>query len=124
MNILHNTRASENSHIVIWLVKDLCWVQDWRLAGVCLAPPAVLMAIWIAWRRRHDRGEFLHAAAVVSWIIANSTWMVGEFYIADSTRPVAVAFFAIGLGIMAWYYGWLLPTGRIALPAREAGEPD
>jgi len=31
------------------------------------------------------------------WIIANSIWMVGEFYFKDGLKILAFAFFIVGL---------------------------
>lgn len=58
-------RAGENFHIVLWLAKDVAWLQDWKVLGISMFLPTFLMAIWIAWRLRSDRGELLHALAVV-----------------------------------------------------------
>lgn len=104
-----NLRTSENFHIVLWLLKDLCWVMDLHLAGVIMVVPTVAMAVYITWQCRHDIGELLHSASVVLWILANSTWMLGEFFMNDGTRPVAAAFFILGLLTVSWYYVVLLP---------------
>jgi hypothetical protein len=107
--MLRSLRAQENLHIVLWLLKDLCWVMDLKTAGMIMIMPTVGMAIWIAWRCRTDLGELLHALAVVLWILANGTWMIGEFFFADGTRPLATAFFVAGLITVSWYYGVMLP---------------
>ena len=99
-----NLRASENYHIVLWLVKDLCWVMDMRVLGALMVPPTVLMAMWIAWRSREDAAEMLPTLAVVFWILANATWMLGEFFANDGTRPAAVVLFGLGICCIAWYY--------------------
>lgn len=102
--MLFKVRHGENLHIVLWLLKDLCWVMDLRWAGLALVVPTVAVALWIAWGLRHDRSEFVHALAVVLWISANSTWMLGEFFFADGSRPAAVALFGAGLVLLAWHY--------------------
>ncbi len=102
-------RASENFHIVLWLLKDLCWVMDLHLAGVIMVVPTVGMAGYIAWQCRADLGELLHSISVVFWILANSTWMIGEFFFDDGTRPLVAAFFVAGLLTVSWYYGVMLP---------------
>jgi hypothetical protein len=112
MNRIPTLRATENFHIVLWLFKDLCWVQDLRLLGTLLIVPTVLMAMWIAWRSRDEIGELLHSLAVVFWILANSTWMLGAFFANDSTRPLATVFFVCGLACVAWYYVIVLPRRR------------
>ncbi|MEZ4756560.1 MAG: hypothetical protein R2817_07030 [Flavobacteriales bacterium] len=108
-------RNGENLHILLWLLKDLCWVMDLRVAGLLLVAPTIGVAFWICWRWRLVRSEFVHALAVVLWILANSTWMIGEFYLEDRTRPVAILFFMLGLLVLAGHY---IATWRVAAARR------
>lgn len=112
--MLRSLRAGENLHVVLWLIKDLCWVMDLRIAGMVMIFPTLAMAIWIAWRSRKDLGELLHCVAVVFWITANGTWMTGEFFFADGTRPLAIVFFVLGLLTVSVHYLILLPRERAA----------
>ena len=112
MSILRSIRASENFHIVLWLLKDLCWISGWKVAGMVMITPTVLMAIWIAWRGRGHIGELLHSLAVVLWIMANGVWMTGEFFFEDTIRHLALPFFIAGLLCVAWYYLVLMPRGK------------
>ena len=41
--------------------------------------------------------------------MANSTWMIGEFFYDDGTRPIAIIFFVAGILTALWYYLVLLP---------------
>jgi hypothetical protein len=107
-------RTSENFHIVLWLFKDLCWVMEYKIAGLVMILPTVVMAVYIAWGYRHDLGEALHAVAVVFWILANSTWMIGEFFLDDGTRGTATVFFVLGILCVGWFYLVLLPRRRRA----------
>ncbi len=107
-----SVRSNENFHIVLWLLKDLCWVMDLRIAGLVMIVPTIGMAVYIAWRLRHDTGELLHALAVVCWILANSIWMIGEFFLDDGTRPATAVLFATGLLLVLWYYLVVAPGGR------------
>lgn len=107
--MLRSLRASENFHILLWLLKDLCWVMDLRMLGMVMIVPTVAMAVWIAWRSRSDLGELLHSLAVVLWITANGIWMTGEFFYDDGTRPVVVGFFVAGLLTIMPYYLFVLP---------------
>jgi hypothetical protein len=120
MALFRSLRTGENLHIVFWLLKDVCWVQDLDMAGTVMLAPTLGMAIWIAWRNRADLYELLHSAAVVFWIAANGTWMLGEFYCDDCTRPAAFVFFVLGLICVARWYLWpSRPKGEGA-PGREA----
>ncbi len=102
--MVRSLRASENFHIVLWLLKDLCWVMDLKLAGMIMVVPTVAMAVYIAWRSRGVLGELLHSVAVVFWILANGTWMIGEFFLEDGTRPLVATFFIAGLLTVSWFY--------------------
>ncbi|CAN5678788.1 hypothetical protein BH11BAC1_BH11BAC1_11570 [soil metagenome] len=97
-------RATENLHILLWLIKDTCWVQDYRLVGVSMIIPTISVAVLLTVRTRKVREEFIHNLAVVFWLCANSIWMIGEFYYNDSTRPFSVVFFALGLVTLAVHY--------------------
>lgn len=97
-------RRFENLHIALWLVKDACWIQDWKWAGTLMIAPTLGMAFYITYLSRTDRKELAHNLAVCCWICANAIWMIGEFYLKDSTRPQASVFFALGIFSLLWYY--------------------
>lgn len=42
-----NIRKFENVHILLWLLKDLCWVMDYKTAGVVMIVPTVGIAVCI-----------------------------------------------------------------------------
>jgi hypothetical protein len=109
MHMPTSIRANENFHIVLWLLKDLCWVMDLKVAGLVMIVPTIAMAVYIAWRLRHEAGEFVHSLAVVCWIVANSIWMIGEFFYDDGTRPLTTVFFAAGLLLVLCYYAVIRP---------------
>jgi hypothetical protein len=97
-------RSTENLHILLWLIKDTCWVQDYRVLGVCMIAPTIAVAVFLTVRTRKIREEFIHNLAVVLWLCANSVWMIGEFFYEDTTRPYALIFFALGLLTLAVHY--------------------
>ena len=108
-------RQLENLHIALWLLKDLSWCSDWRFLGLLAAIPTVLMSVRLCWLGRHSFAELAHTAAVTLWICANITWMIGEFYYDDMTRPLAKVFFFAGAAILGVYYlGALLRPKRMA----------
>ena len=47
--MLRSLRAGENFHILLWLLKDLCWIMDFKVLGMIMVVPTVAMAVWIAW---------------------------------------------------------------------------
>lgn len=102
--MIDRLRKFENVHIVLWLIKDTCWIQDFKLAGMVMVVPTVGMALYITWLSRTDARELAHNLAVCCWILANSIWMTGEFFFNDTTRPLATVFFVFGLAIIAAFY--------------------
>lgn len=112
MIALPSIRVNENLHIVLWLLKDLAWLMEYRIAGLAMVPPTILMAFFIAWQCRKDRREFIHALAVILWIFANSTWMIGDFFFDEQGHALAQAFFLSGLLLLAGYYGVVWATRR------------
>lgn len=109
-------RKFENWHILLWLLKDLCWVADYKVAGTEMIVPTVIVAVWITWISRPNRSELIHNIAVVCWISANSVWMLGEFFWNDGTRLYAQWFFMLGLGILISFYLLELLRGKFNKP--------
>ena len=103
-----NIRKFENFHIILWLIKDLCWVTLSETMAIIMIFPTVAFAIYITWIARANRAELFHNLAVCFWIGANSVWMIGEFYYEDGLRSQATVFFILGLSSIAWYYYRLL----------------
>lgn len=101
---IQKIRQQENLHILLWLIKDTCWVTGFKIGGIILILPTLIVAIAITWRCRHLRAELFHNTAVCFWISANITWMIGEFYFDDTTRPAAIVFFVLGLITIAYYH--------------------
>lgn len=107
-------RRIENMHILLWLIKDACWAMNYKTLGIIMVIPTLLVAFFITWQTRHILSEFLHNLAVVFWIIANCTWMIGEFYGWDANlwgeyglRQMSLIPFGIGLLILMYYYLFL-----------------
>lgn len=98
-------RKFENYHIVLWLVKDLCWAMEFKTVGVIMIAPTIALAIYIAYRSFENKFEFMHNLAVCFWITANATWMTGEFFdFADPARSVAAVCFVIGIILILFAY--------------------
>lgn len=98
-------RKIENLHILLWLLKDICWAADLKWMGTFMILPTISVAIWLTWKLRKSYSELMHNLAVILWIMANATWMIGEFFFDDGTRPMALVFFALGLMLLFVFYG-------------------
>ena len=97
-------RAIENFHIVLWLIKDLCWCMLWKHVAIFMIIPTFIFAIFITYNGRKSRSDLFHNLAVMLWIVANSVWMIGEFYFHEGLNTVAFIFFILGLLLVAYYY--------------------
>lgn len=115
-------RKLENLHILFWLVKDLCWCLLFKPLGMVMIAPTLLVAVWITWKNRHNVAELAHNLAISIWIMANSMWMVAEFYSVDEkVKPYCIIPFSIGILILLYYYLIYAPLQRRKENA-EAGQ--
>ena len=105
-------RKMENMHIVFWLLKDISWCMIWKVLGIAMIFPTLIISIIIAWRTRKLKSELAHNLAITFWISANSLWMISEFFGFDEMRlgpyfegkHLALIPFIIGVAILAYYY--------------------
>ena len=97
-------RALENFHIVLWLIKDMCWCMLWKPFALIMITPTFIFALFITYNSRNNRAELFNNIAVLMWILANSTWMIGEFYFQDGLKNIAFVFFLSGLVLIFYYY--------------------
>jgi len=118
--VFKNIREYENLHIALWLVKDTCWCisdefQFMKIPGVLMIIPTLFVALHITWRSRKELSDLFHNTAVCLWISANATWMIGEFFYNDTTRPIAMFFFIAGLVVVGIYYAVHFPKKQAAI---------
>ncbi len=107
----------ENLHVVFWLIKDFAWISGFKILGVSLAIPTIILAVHLMLITRNNRGNFFHNLAILFWIMANSIWMFGEFYFDDQKRQWAIPFFLIGIIVIAYFY---ITEGLTALKSKKA----
>lgn len=113
-------RRMENLHIVFWLFKDISWCMIWKPLGIAMIFPTMIIAVVISIRTRQYMSELCHNLAVVLWIVANSYWMISEFFMFDSNvlfgsytfKHLALIPFLSGIFILAFYYLWWKPGHR------------
>ncbi len=95
----------EYAHVFLWLVKDLCWAQGWKMAGSLMVAPTILVAFFITWLQRNHRMTLIHNLAISLWISSNSLWMLAEFFEMESSlKPVSTIGFVLGLLILVFAY--------------------
>jgi len=78
--------------------------MNFRILGIFIIFPAIGFAIFIAYKSRKNFLEFSYNLAVVFWIMANSYWMVLEFFGHEEYKIFAIIPFLIGLAIIGNYY--------------------
>jgi hypothetical protein len=117
--MIKSIRKFENLHIACWLIKDTFWVLDLRVFGIIMIFPTIFLAFFITFKFRKIVSEFYHNLAVCFWIMANTTWMIGEFYFDDSLRPLATLFFIAGLLVLMIYYGFIYRKLSVFQESRE-----
>jgi len=117
--MLKSIRKFENLHIACWLLKDTCWVLDLQIFGLIMIFPTLFLAFFITFKFRKIISELYHNLAVCFWIMANTIWMIGEFFYDDSLRSFAMIFFIIGLIILMIYYGFIYNKSANFQDSRE-----
>lgn len=112
--LLAKYRRTENLHIVFWLFKDLAWCLVFKPLGIAMIFPTLIIAIIITYRSKKIISEWYHNLAVTIWIIANSYWMISEFFHFDEKPLLGLTYkhlaaipFTIGILILAYYYIFL-----------------
>lgn len=89
----------------------------WKPLGILMIFPTFIISLIIAWRTRHIMSELCHNLAICVWIMANSYWMISEFFHFDadplwagySYKHLAVIPFLTGIATLAFYYVWWAP---------------
>lgn len=121
-SLFQNIREYENLHIALWLLKDTCWVMTFKVGGMMMIVPTLIVAIHLTWKSRKNISDLFHNVAVCLWISANATWMTGEFFYYDGLRHYATFLFITGILIVAFYYLVLFPkrAGQDAFAAQDS----
>ena len=118
-------RKMENLHIVFWIFKDISWCMGTQFAffkylGVAMIIPTLIIAFIIMLRTKNIVSEFCHNLAIAVWIMANSYWMISEFFQFDAKviydqitcKHLAMIPFSIGVIVLMYYYLWYKPTHK------------
>jgi len=114
---MNEINKKENLHVVFWLIKDFAWISGYKILGVGLALPTILLAAYLTVITKNTRSNFYHNLAILFWISGNSIWMIGEFYFEDQKRIWALPFFFAGLVIISYYY---ISEGYLAYQKKKA----
>jgi hypothetical protein len=102
---MRKIRHYENLHIPLWLLKDTCWMLQWKTLGVSMIIPTITVAIIISiktWKEKDD--EFWINLAICFWIAANSYWMICEFTKHEEIKDYAGFPFVVGMISVLYFY--------------------
>lgn len=98
-------RKIENLHILFWLIKDLCWLMEYRVIGMFMIIPTLFISIYFTFKNYKIPAELFHNLAIAIWIMTNSAWMISEFYAFDEmVKPYLWIPFSLGFVLLAYYY--------------------
>jgi hypothetical protein len=108
---MYSLRKAENFHLLLWLIKDLCWVSGWQVMGLIIAIPTIGMAVYIALTTRKSASFFYFNLAILAWILANTCWMLADFFVGESQAvlyanilTVVKVLFFVGLTFIVFYH--------------------
>ena len=112
MLIPQNIRKLENLHIVFWLFKDMSWCMGWKYLGMTMILPTLGVSLYTTFKTKHLPAEWYHNLAILCWILANSYWMISEFYGFDEKqiafgiqgKHFSIIPFGLGVVILSFYY--------------------
>jgi hypothetical protein len=103
MDIFERIKHYEYIHIVLWLIKDSCWMLGLKMLGTFMIIPTVGLAIIIVFHTRKTNDIFINLA-ILCWITANSFWMLTEFFDHLEYKMMAGIPFASGLLFVGIFY--------------------
>lgn len=93
----------DNFHIVLWLMKDIFWVREEQFWGVLMIMPTVSVAMILTIQSIHQKQGFYSNFAILCWMLADSIWMVDEFFILE-IQWITLGLFILGILSMVYYY--------------------
>ncbi|MES2678865.1 MAG: hypothetical protein V4635_03230 [Bacteroidota bacterium] len=93
----------ENLHIIFWLVKDTCWMLELKWLGAAMMLPTLGLAIYFIYKTFYSIDLYLNAA-IFFWILANSYWMMAEFFNDGAQKELAILPFSLGIVMVLTLY--------------------
>jgi CDP-diglyceride synthetase len=88
-------------------------MMEIRWLGTLMILPTVSVAIWIAWMCRSTKDVFINLA-VLCWIVANSAWMLMEFFDKEQYKHLTALPFGFGLIFTLYFYFLIFKEKRLS----------
>eukprot|EP01038_Epipyxis_sp_PR26KG_P007643 gene7643-10403_t len=112
---LKNFRQYENLHMLFWIAKDLAWnINNLQLWLLCLVPTIIIAADFLfisatAVNVEDSTVDTVHFLVVLLWVIGNSVWAFGDFFVHDFDAPQHMLdSSADSFKTARWYSSWIL----------------
>lgn len=112
MELIDKIKKYENFHIVLWLLKDTCWMLELRWLGASIMVPTLLFAFYIV-NKTSKSADFYINLAIFFWIFANSFWMMTEFFFQNQFKYFSIIPFSLGFVFVAVFYWKAFLTKRL-----------
>jgi len=103
MDLLDKIRKYESMHIVFWLIKDTCWMLELKALGALMIAPTLFLAVYLVIKTLRTKDMFINMA-IFFWILANSFWMLMEFFNNNQYKNFAAIPFSFGFLFVAAFY--------------------
>jgi hypothetical protein len=103
MDLLQKIRKYENLHIVFWLIKDSCWMLELKWLGAIMMVPTLFLAVYLVIKTLNTPDVYI-SMAIFFWIMANSYWMMMEFFNDNHYKNLASIPFGLGFIMVALFY--------------------
>lgn len=103
MDLLLKIRKYESLHILLWLIKDTCWMLELKWFGAIMMIPTLILAFYLIYKTLGSIELYINTA-VFFWISANSFWMMMEFFNNSIYKDYASIPFALGFLFVAIFY--------------------
>ncbi len=93
----------ENLHILFWLIKDTCWMLQFKWIGIAMILPTLTIALIIVFYTKSRPVVYINLA-ILFWITANSSWMYIEFFTDGHLKQFTTIPFALGFLFVGLFY--------------------
>lgn len=103
MKLFEKIKKFESLHIVFWLIKDSCWMFEFKWLGILMVIPTLIIAGIIVYISRKTNDIYLNFS-ILFWILANSFWMYCEFFNYGENKMFSSIPFALGFLFVGVYY--------------------
>lgn len=99
---LLNQRQLDIIHVPLWIIKDTCWMMEFKALGVLMIIPTISVAIILCYKSRNYLQRLLLNGSVLCWVSANALWMLNDFFDLN-IHWLSLMLFSLGLIVVAIY---------------------